>query len=67
MPLWHNIAELVNYYIPPLPSVYWIDITRECNLRCIMCPQSRGIAPRWRGCLSICSRASSTMCARTAP
>jgi MoaA/NifB/PqqE/SkfB family radical SAM enzyme len=46
MPLWHNIAELVNYYIPPLPSVYWIDITRECNLRCIMCPQSRGIEPR---------------------
>jgi pyruvate-formate lyase-activating enzyme len=46
MPLWHNIAELVDYYIPPLPSVYWIDITRECNLRCIMCPQSRGIAPR---------------------
>jgi MoaA/NifB/PqqE/SkfB family radical SAM enzyme len=46
MPLWHNIAELVDYYIPLLPSIYWIDITRECNLRCIMCPQSRGIAPR---------------------
>lgn len=46
MPLWHNIAELVNYYIPPLPSVYWIDIVRECNLRCIMCPQSRGLTPR---------------------
>ena len=29
MPLWHNIAELVDYYIPPLPSVYWIDIMRE--------------------------------------
>jgi MoaA/NifB/PqqE/SkfB family radical SAM enzyme len=46
MPLWHNIAELMGYYIPSLPSVYWIDITRECNLRCIMCPQSRGLAPR---------------------
>jgi len=46
MPLWHNIAELMDYYIPPLPSVYWIDTTRECNLRCIMCPQSRGLAPR---------------------
>jgi len=45
MPLWHNIAELVDYYIPPRPSVYWIDVTRECNLKCIMCPQSRGIAP----------------------
>jgi len=46
MPLWHNIAELMGYYIPSLPSVYWIDVTRECNLRCIMCPQSRGLAPR---------------------
>lgn len=46
MPLWHNIAEMVDYYIPPLPSVYWLDITRECNLKCIMCPQSRGLAPR---------------------
>jgi MoaA/NifB/PqqE/SkfB family radical SAM enzyme len=46
MPLWHNIAELLDYYIPPPPSIYWIDIVRECNLRCIMCPQSRGLAPR---------------------
>jgi MoaA/NifB/PqqE/SkfB family radical SAM enzyme len=46
MPLWHNIAELMDYYIPPLPCVYWLDITRECNLRCIMCPQSRGLAPQ---------------------
>ncbi len=46
MPLWRNIAELVDYYIPPLPSVYWIDIMRDCNLRCIMCPQSRGLKPR---------------------
>jgi hypothetical protein len=46
MPLWHNIAELVDYYIPPLPSVYWLDITRDCNLRCVMCPQSQGLAPR---------------------
>jgi len=43
MPLWHNIAEMMDYYIPPLPSVYWIDVTRRCNLRCIMCPQSAGL------------------------
>ena len=46
MPLWRNIAELMDYYIPPLPSTYWIDITRDCNLKCTMCPQSRGLAPR---------------------
>ncbi|MBN2130587.1 MAG: SPASM domain-containing protein [Sedimentisphaerales bacterium] len=43
MPLWHNIAEMMDYYIPPVPSVYWIDVTRRCNLRCIMCPQSAGL------------------------
>jgi len=42
MPLWHNIAELMDYYIPPLPAVYWTDVTRECNLKCIMCPPSPG-------------------------
>jgi len=46
MPLWHNIAELMDYYIPPLPSIYWLDITRQCNLKCLMCPQSHGLAPR---------------------
>lgn len=46
MPLWHNIAELMDYYIPPMPSVYWLDITRECNLRCIMCPHAKGLRPR---------------------
>jgi len=46
MPLWHNIGELMDYYIPPMPSVYWIDITRLCNLKCVMCPQSRGLAQR---------------------
>jgi MoaA/NifB/PqqE/SkfB family radical SAM enzyme len=46
MPLWHNIAELMDYYIPPLPSIYWLDITRQCNLKCLMCPQSRGLALR---------------------
>jgi len=46
MPLWHNIGELMDYYIPPMPSVYWIDITRLCNLRCVMCPQSHGLAAR---------------------
>jgi MoaA/NifB/PqqE/SkfB family radical SAM enzyme len=43
MPLWNNIAELMDYYIPPWPSVYWIDIIRDCNLRCVMCPQSQGL------------------------
>ncbi|MCL5279740.1 MAG: SPASM domain-containing protein [Planctomycetes bacterium] len=46
MPLWHNITELMDYYIPPLPSIYWLDITRRCNLRCLMCPQSCGLSPR---------------------
>jgi MoaA/NifB/PqqE/SkfB family radical SAM enzyme len=46
MPLWNNIAELMDYYIPPLPSDYWLDICRGCNLRCIMCPQSKGLRPR---------------------
>ena len=44
MALWHNIAELMDYYIPPLPSVYWTDITRLCDLRCVMCPQSQGLS-----------------------
>ena len=46
MPLWNNIAELMDYYIPPLPCDYWLDIHRGCNLRCIMCPQSKGLKPR---------------------
>jgi len=25
------------------PSNVWVDITNECNLRCIMCPQSKGL------------------------
>jgi radical SAM protein with 4Fe4S-binding SPASM domain len=25
------------------PQYVWIDITNECNLRCIMCPQSKGL------------------------
>lgn len=45
MPLWNNIAELMDYYIPPLPSVYWFDVTRVCNLKCVMCPQSKGLKP----------------------
>ena len=36
----------MDYYIPPMPAVYWLDITRQCNLRCVMCPQSRGLARR---------------------
>lgn len=43
MPLWNNIAELMDYYIPPLPAVYWFDIVRLCNLKCVMCPQSQGL------------------------
>ncbi len=45
MPLWNNIAELMDYYIPPLPTVYWFDIIRVCNLKCVMCPQSKGLKP----------------------
>ncbi|NLZ04447.1 MAG: radical SAM protein [Phycisphaerae bacterium] len=44
MTLWNNVAELVDYYIPPMPSEYWADITRACNLRCVMCPQSDGLS-----------------------
>ena len=43
MSLWHNIAELMDYYIPPPPTMYWTDVTRLCDLRCVMCPQSRGL------------------------
>lgn len=46
MPLWNDIAELMDYYIPSLPSDYWLDICRGCNLRCIMCPQSKGLRAR---------------------
>ncbi len=46
MPLWNNIEELMDYYIPSLPSDYWLDIHRGCNLRCIMCPQSKGLRLR---------------------
>lgn len=46
MPLWNNIDELMDYYIPPMPSTYWIDIVRTCNLRCVMCPQSKGLSRR---------------------
>jgi MoaA/NifB/PqqE/SkfB family radical SAM enzyme len=45
MSLWHNIPEMMDYYLPPLPSMYWIDVSRRCNLRCVMCPQSRGLRP----------------------
>ena len=46
MSLWHNISELTDYYIPPMPPIYWIDTIRLCNLKCIMCPQSRGLSER---------------------
>ena len=46
MTLWNNIAELMDYYIPPMPSIYWVDIMRLCNLRCVMCPQSDGLKRR---------------------
>jgi MoaA/NifB/PqqE/SkfB family radical SAM enzyme len=52
MPLWNNIAELMDYYIPPLPSDYWLDIHRGCNLKCIMCPQSKGLRSR-PACMSL--------------
>ncbi|HSW01744.1 MAG TPA: radical SAM protein [Sedimentisphaerales bacterium] len=35
----------MDYYIPPLPTVYWFDVIRLCNLKCVMCPQSQGLRP----------------------
>jgi MoaA/NifB/PqqE/SkfB family radical SAM enzyme len=35
----------MDYYIPPLPTVYWFDVIRLCNLKCVMCPQSQGLKP----------------------
>ncbi len=29
--------------LPPLPTVYWIDTSSICNLKCVMCPQSKGL------------------------
>ncbi len=46
MPLWNNIDELMDYYIPPMPAIYWIDIVRTCNLRCVMCPHHHGLDGR---------------------
>jgi MoaA/NifB/PqqE/SkfB family radical SAM enzyme len=46
MVLWHNIGEMMDYYLPAMPATFWIDITRLCNLRCIICPQSMGLQPR---------------------
>lgn len=43
MSLWHSASELMNLLFPPLPTVYWLDIIRTCNLRCVMCPQSQGL------------------------
>lgn len=28
---------------PPLPTTYWIDTSSICNLKCVMCPQSKGL------------------------
>jgi len=44
MRLWNDAEELMTFLLPPAPAVYWIDIIRLCNLRCVMCPQSRGLA-----------------------
>lgn len=64
MPLWNNIAELMDYYIPPLPAVYWFDIIRVCNLRCVMCPQSKGLKPlRTEMPIDVFRRAIDDICA----
>ena len=41
-----KLKQLVDYYIPLMPRTYWLDITSICNLRCIMCPQAKGLAKR---------------------
>ena len=46
MTLWNSVAELMDYYIPPMPALYWADISRLCNLKCVMCPQSDGLRQR---------------------
>ena len=43
MRLWSSAQELKPFLAPPLPSVYWIDIIRRCNLKCVICPQSKGL------------------------
>ena len=45
MPLWNNIAELMDYYIPSLPSDYWLDINRGCNLNASCVLSRKGLPP----------------------
>jgi len=34
----------IKYKVPlDFPRQFWIEITNECNLRCIMCPVSTGL------------------------
>ena len=40
MNLLPNIKALFNR----MPTTYWIDTTNICNLKCVMCPQSKGLA-----------------------
>jgi len=35
-----KLKKLTDSYIPQMPKTYWIDINSNCNLKCIMCPQS---------------------------
>ena len=46
MAAFDRARQLVDYYIPSMPRTYWIDITSICNLRCVMCPQAKGLAKR---------------------
>lgn len=41
-----RIQKWLYRYIPAMPQVCHIDIVSVCNLKCIMCPQSKGIQKR---------------------
>lgn len=38
-----HLRELLNIWTSKRPEVYWIDTSSFCNLKCIMCPQHKGL------------------------
>lgn len=45
-------SKIKHGYPLDYPRQFWIEITNECNLRCIMCPLSRGLG-REKGMMDI--------------